>query len=190
MRRTTSAGPEPLRLFLDRIATPIGELCLLADGTGRLRALEWSDEEDRLRRQLRITYGAGGVEIAPRRDPGGLSSALRRYFGGDLRIIDKLPVEPGGTAFQRRVWRALRRIPCGTTLTYAALARRIAHPTAVRAVGHANGANPISIVIPCHRLVGADGGLTGYGGGIERKRWLLDHERARPGGGAPSERRD
>jgi methylated-DNA-[protein]-cysteine S-methyltransferase len=183
MRRASPVRPEALRLLLDRIPTPIGELCLLADESGRLRALEWSDQEERLRRQLRITCGAGGVEIGPRRNPGGLSAALRRYFAGELGIIDDLPVEPGGTPFQRRVWRALRRIPCGTTLAYAALARRIAHPAAVRAVGHANGANPISVVIPCHRLVGADGSLTGYGGGIERKRWLLAHERAMPGSG-------
>jgi len=79
------------------------------------------------------------------------------------------------------VWQALRRIPCGEVVSYAALARRVGHPSAVRAVGHANGANPVSIVVPCHRVIGSDGTLTGYGGGIERKRWLLAHERARFG---------
>ena len=84
----------------------------------------------------------------------------------------------GGTDFQRHVWRALRAIRCGTTVTYGALAQRIGRPAAVRAVGHANGANPISIVVPCHRVIGADRSLTGYGGGIARKRWLLIHEGA------------
>jgi methylated-DNA-[protein]-cysteine S-methyltransferase len=102
--------------------------------------------------------------------------ALRRYFAGELAAIDDLPVKTAGTAFQREVWRALREIECGTTVSYAKLAERIGRPTAVRAVGLANGANPIGVVVPCHRVIGADGSLTGYGGGMERKRWLLRHE--------------
>ena len=111
-------------------------------------------------------------------NPAGLSAAIRAYFDGKLEAIDGLPVATGGTPFQRKVWQALRQIPCGRTLSYGALAKRIGRETAVRAVGHANGDNPISIVVPCHRVIGANGTLTGYGGGIERKRWLLAHEGA------------
>jgi methylated-DNA-[protein]-cysteine S-methyltransferase len=103
------------------------------------------------------------------------------YFRGELRAIDGLRVETRGTPFQRAVWTALREIPCGTTVSYSDLARRIERPSAVRAVGLANGANPVAIVVPCHRVVGAGGALTGYGGGLSRKRWLLAHE---SGGGA------
>jgi len=100
---------------------------------------------------------------------------LQEYFAGTRRTFD-LPLQPEGTPFQVMVWDALREIPYGTTISYQELARRIGAEKAVRAVGAANGANPISIIIPCHRVIGADGSLTGYGGGIERKRWLLDHE--------------
>jgi methylated-DNA-[protein]-cysteine S-methyltransferase len=115
--------------------------------------------------------------LTPRSNPGGLTAALRAYFAGDLGAIDGLPVATGGTDFQRAVWAALREIPCGETRSYGELAQRIGHPTAVRAVGLANGANPVAVVVPCHRVIGADGSLTGYGAGIERKRWLLAHER-------------
>ena len=167
---------ESLALAIDRIATPIGELVLVADREGRLRALDWTDHEARLRRLLERHYGAAGFGLAPQRNPGGLSAALAAYFEGALAAIDGLPVETAGTGFQRAVWAALRKIPCGTTLYYGALARRIGRPSAVRAVGHANGANPVGVVVPCHRVVGSDGTLTGYGGGLERKRWLLAHE--------------
>jgi methylated-DNA-[protein]-cysteine S-methyltransferase len=90
-----------------------------------------------------------------------------------------LPVQTAGTLFQREVWRALREIPCGSTVSYGKLAQQIGRPAAIRAVGLANGSNPIGVVVPCHRVIGADGSLTGYGGGIERKRWLLAHERER-----------
>jgi methylated-DNA-[protein]-cysteine S-methyltransferase len=159
--------------------TPIGELLLVADCQGRLRAVEWSDCEARLSRTLRIQYGEKGFTLEPERNPGGLTIALSAYFEGELGIIDGLPVETGGTPFQRAVWTALRDIPCGTTLSYSELARRIHRPSAVRAVGSANGANPVAVVVPCHRVVGQGGALTGYGGGIDRKRWLLAHEGAR-----------
>ena len=123
-----------------------------------------------------VAYGAGGYALEPRRNPGGLTAALSAYFNGALERIDHLPVAAAGTPFQRKVWKALRAIPCGTTLSYSELARRIGRPASVRAVGHANGANPVGVVVPCHRLVGRDGSLTGYGGGISRKRWLLAHE--------------
>ena len=108
--------------------------------------------------------------------PAATRRALQRYFAGKLQAIDEIPVQTGGTPFQSNVWRALRTIPAGTTLSYGRMAHQLKCPLAVRAVGFANGSNPISIVIPCHRLIGADGSLTGYGGGLERKRWLLEHE--------------
>jgi methylated-DNA-[protein]-cysteine S-methyltransferase len=117
------------------------------------------------------------IEIQPGADPHGLTGAIARYFAGELRAIDVLPVATAGTPFQREVWSALRKIPCGTTISYGRLAADLGRPAAVRAVGLANGSNPIGVVVPCHRVIGANGSLTGYGGGIERKRWLLDHER-------------
>lgn len=168
--------PEVLELFIDRTETPIGELVLVADSEARLRAVDWSEYEERMLRLLRLHYGKDGFTLTPASDPHGLTSALRRYFEGDLTAIDSLPVETGGTPFQRDVWRALREIACGATVSYAQLAEQIGRPSAVRAVGLANGSNPVGIVVPCHRVIGSNGSLTGYGGGIERKRWLLEHE--------------
>ncbi|RIK91560.1 MAG: cysteine methyltransferase, partial [Proteobacteria bacterium] len=116
--------------------------------------------------------------------PRPVAAALAAYFAGDLGALGALAIRPGGTDFQRRVWDALRRIPAGATTSYGALAERIGRPGACRAVGLANGANPIALVVPCHRVIGADGSLTGYAGGAPRKRWLLDHERAHAGGAA------
>jgi methylated-DNA-[protein]-cysteine S-methyltransferase len=171
---------EVLRLFVDRTETPIGELIIIADGEGRLRAIDWQDYEERLARSLSRHYGVGTDGLERTRNPHGLTEALDAYFAGALSAIDRLPVAACGTPFQRKVWAALRRIRCGTTLSYGALARQIGEPRAMRAVGLANGANPISIVVPCHRVIGGDGSLTGYGGGLHRKRWLLAHEGARP----------
>ena len=134
-----------------------------------------------IRRQLRLQVGKRELNLKPARNPHGLTEAILKYFAGDLGAIDALPVETGGTPFQREVWRALREIPCGSTTSYGNLAEHIGRPAAVRAVGLANGANPIAVVVPCHRVIGSNGSLTGYGGGIERKRWLLDHEKGRPG---------
>jgi methylated-DNA-[protein]-cysteine S-methyltransferase len=116
-----------------------------------------------------------------RRDCAGTRAAidqLGQYFAGERTQFD-LPLAPRGTAFQLRVWRALREIEYGATISYGELARRVGSPAAVRAVGAANGRNPLSLVVPCHRVVGSDGSLTGYAGGLERKRWLLEHEVAR-----------
>lgn len=169
-------GDRVLRLSVDRTSTPIGELMVVADGEGRLRATHFADHEQSLTRMLARQYGGNGFALEPSRNPGGLTAAIDAYFAGDLTAIDALPVEMAGTAFQRAVWTALREIPVGTTVSYSELARRIGRPSAVRAVGLANGANPVGVVVPCHRVVGADGRLVGYGGGISRKRWLLDHE--------------
>jgi len=105
------------------------------------------------------------------------AAQLAEYFAGERRVFD-LPLAPAGTEFQRAVWHALARIPFGVTCSYGDLARVIGRPSASRAVGAANGANPIAIILPCHRVIGASGALTGYGGGLPMKRWLLDHERA------------
>lgn len=165
-----------LDFLVDRLPTPIGELVVVADRDGRLRAVDWTDHEDRMLALLRTQYRGREISLTPAHDPAGLSLACAAYFAGDLHAIDDLPAETGGTGFQRSVWRALRGIPCGETITYRELAGRAGRPAAVRAAGHANGSNPISIVVPCHRVIGANGSLTGYGGGIERKRWLLRHE--------------
>jgi methylated-DNA-[protein]-cysteine S-methyltransferase len=171
----------PLRqLYIDRIESPIGTILLIHDADGRVRALDFDDFEPRMRRLLRRHYGADGDDfvIADAAAPAAIRHGLSCYFAGDLTALDALPVATSGTAFQRDVWAALRRIPPGTTLSYGGLAEALGRPRSVRAVGLANGANPIGIIVPCHRVIGADGSLTGYGGGIERKRWLLTHERA------------
>jgi methylated-DNA-[protein]-cysteine S-methyltransferase len=168
---------EVLGLLVDRIETPIGEMLIVADRDGNLRAADWTDHEERMLRLLRLHYGQNGFRLEPTRRANGLTDALSKYFAGDFVAINTLPVLTGGTPFQREVWCALREIPCGTTVSYSQLAKRIGRPAAVRAVGLANGSNPVGVVVPCHRVIGADGSLTGYGGGIERKRWLLEHEK-------------
>lgn len=167
---------EILQLKMDRIETPIGTLFIVADTEGNLRATEWSDHDHRLRAWMQAHYGKKGFRLEHSSNPSGLTQAISAYFAGDLQAIDTLPVQTNGTPFQLEVWRELRKIPCGATISYAELARRIGRPKAVRAVGLANGSNPIGVVVPCHRVIGSNGSLTGYGGGIERKRWLLDHE--------------
>jgi methylated-DNA-[protein]-cysteine S-methyltransferase len=167
---------EPLALLIDRLPTPIGELIVVADRDGKMRALDWTDHEPNMRRLLDRHYGKKGYTLQKARDPGGLTTAMRKYFKGDLAAIDRLPVTTAGTPFQSSIWRALRKIRRGSTISYAELARRIGKPKAVRAAGLANGQNPISIVVPCHRVIGSDGSLTGYGGGLPRKQWLLEHE--------------
>jgi AraC family transcriptional regulator of adaptative response / DNA-3-methyladenine glycosylase II len=161
-----------------RVQSPIGEIVTVCDQEERLRALDFHDYEDRMGRLLRRQYGtaAGTVRSGP--VPRTIVNALDAYFAGDLEAIASLDVRTAGTAFQQQVWSELRRIPAGRTSTYGDLARTIDRPRACRAVGLANGANPVGIVVPCHRVIGADGQLTGYGGGLARKRWLLAHEHA------------
>lgn len=169
---------EQFLFFVDRLATPIGELLIVADRAGKLRTIDWIDHEARMRQLLDRYYGKGRYTLDQARDPGGLTRVLRAYFKGDIEAIDRLPVETAGTPFQTSIWRALRKIRRGTTISYAELARRVGRPRAVRAAGLANGRNPISIVVPCHRVIGSNGSLTGYGGGLPRKKWLLEHEGA------------
>ncbi len=156
--------------------TPIGTALLVVDGDGFLCALDWEDHEPRMRELLRLQHGS--VALQEGRAPREIRAALSAYFKGDYSSLGKIKWRLSGTAFQRKVWTALTLIPPGTTMSYGALAAQLGMPKAIRALGHANGANPISVVIPCHRLVGADGSLVKYGGGLERKRWLLAHEGA------------
>jgi methylated-DNA-[protein]-cysteine S-methyltransferase len=175
-----------LQFFSDSLATPIGQLIYICDSEGRLRMVDWSDHEARALRLLGIHYGKNGYTLTKRRDPFGLTTHLAAYFDGDIHAIDAIPTATAGTAFQREVWRALREIPAAETISYGQLAERIGRPRAVRAVGLANGSNPVGVVVPCHRVIGANGSLTGYGGGLHRKEWLLAHERAHTRDHAPA----
>lgn len=168
----------PLAFLTDSLATPIGQLIYVCDPQGNLRMVDWSDHEARAQRLLGIHYGKGGYTLTKECDPFSLTTRFAAYFDGDIEVIDELPTATAGTPFQREVWTALRAIPAGATISYGELARRIGRPNAIRAVGLANGSNPNSIVVPCHRVIGANGSLTGYGGGLHRKEWLLAHERA------------
>jgi methylated-DNA-[protein]-cysteine S-methyltransferase len=158
------------------VETPAGAFWLAAR-EGALVAAGFADSSPRLLARLALRFGPLDVRETP--DPAGAASALRRYLGGDRRALEVVPVDLAGTEFQRDVWAALRSVPAGTTVTYSELARRVGRPTAVRAVGAANGANPVSLFVPCHRVVGKDG-LRGYAGGLTRKEWLLAHEAAAP----------
>ena len=158
-----------------RVATldsPIGPLTT-AERAGRVCLLHFGADGPEVDRMFDRWYPG---EVRHREALRDVGEALARYFAGETAAIDGIAVELNGTPFQKRVWTALRRIPCGSTISYADLARRIGEPSAVRAVGAANGANPVAVVVPCHRVIGTDGTLTGYGGGLERKQWLLAHE--------------
>ena len=165
-----------MRLTIERFGSPLGTILLVSDGDA-LRALSFDEEDDRIRQVMRRSYPS--CEMDEGRVPVIITAALSSYFDGDLTAIDSVPVTTTGTAFQRQVWDALRQIPVGTTTSYGALAKRLGCPGASRAVGLANGSNPVGLVVPCHRVIGADGSLTGYGGGLPRKRWLLAHEGVR-----------
>ena len=169
--------PNKLRLLTEELATPIGELVVICDEEGHLRATDWTNHLERMHRLLARHYGEDNFMLTPAQNPSSVVSAIAAYFDGDIHAIDPLPVATEGTAFQKSVWQALRSIPAGQTISYGEFAIRLGKPAAVRAVGLANGANPIGVVVPCHRVIGANGSLTGYGGGLERKRWLLNHER-------------
>lgn len=163
-----------MRFTLSEIDSPIGKLTLLVFD-GILRAVEFecnAGGPERLAKEL------GTFELERRARIPGITDRLRAYFGGEVDALDSIPVEAGGTPFQQQVWKRLRRVRAGSTVSYGELARAIGRPQAVRAVGMANARNPIPIVIPCHRVIAADGTLHGYGGGLNRKQWLLDHEGA------------
>ena len=162
-------------LSMDRIESPVGPLSV-AMYRDRLCLLHFGGRDSDVRAALARWYPG---ELPTRCECAGIRQLLERYFGGELQVLDGIAVELNGTPFQRRVWTALRSIPAGTTTSYGELARRVGHQAAVRAVGAANGANPIALVVPCHRVIGSNGSLTGYGGGLDRKRWLLAHEGVR-----------
>jgi methylated-DNA-[protein]-cysteine S-methyltransferase len=153
--------------------TPIGPLTL-AVREGCVCTLHFEDR----RRPLSAGFARKdpSVTIRETADPGGFARTLRSYFKGEIDALDDIPVEMEGTPFQQQVWRALRTVRAGHTASYSDIARRIGMPAAVRAVGAANGANPVAVIVPCHRIIGSSGSLTGYGGGLQRKRWLLEHE--------------
>jgi methylated-DNA-[protein]-cysteine S-methyltransferase len=163
-----------MELLTDEIPSELGKIVIVAHEQ-RLLSLDYHDYDDRMLALLAARYG-GTVALRPAPNPFGLSDRLRAYLAGDLAAVEAIPVETGGTPFQRQVWAALRRIPAGTTISYADLAREVGRPTATRAVGMINGRNPVAIVVPCHRVIGKDSSLTGYAGGLHRKRWLLRHE--------------
>jgi methylated-DNA-[protein]-cysteine S-methyltransferase len=169
----TKTMPSPSFMH-DRLTTPIGTMLLVTDDDGVLRALDFEDYEARMKELLRLHYGA--VTLKSGRAPSAMRAALKNYFDGDFASLQTIQWRVAGTPFQRKVWTALPKIPAGKTMSYGALALRLGSPNAMRAVGHANGSNPISVVIPCHRLIGADGSLVKYGGGLHRKQWLLRHE--------------
>ncbi len=172
--------PQPeFHFTVSPMPSPIGEMRLVTDERGVLRALDWTDHRERMQRLLARHYGHDRVRLTDGPTPAALSDRLDAYFAGELDAIEDVPVETRGTLFQRQVWTALRLIPSGQTVSYSAQAAKIGRPSAVRAVGLANGANPVGLVVPCHRVIGADGSLTGYGGGMQRKTWLLRHEGAR-----------
>jgi methylated-DNA-[protein]-cysteine S-methyltransferase len=157
------------------VDSPIGPLGLAATDRG-LCMLSFDATPRTLARAIAERFEEAEIAGDPSLD--GAVEALRRYLDGDLRAIDRVRVDAGGTPFQQKVWTALRRIPVGTTMGYGELARRIDAPGAARAVGLANGRNPVAIVVPCHRVVAHNGTLHGYGGGLRRKEWLLQHEGA------------
>lgn len=168
-----------MTLLIDRLASPIGTIVIVSDGRG-ICTLDYADYEERMMRLLRQRYGE--ARFREQDDPHGASRCLRAYFDGRLDALAEIPVETGGTPFQKQVWTALREIPVGTTTSYGKLAERLGRPAASRAVGLANSLNPVAIIVPCHRVIGANSALTGYAGGLERKRWLLEHEGFLPQG--------
>ncbi len=171
---------QTMTFLLERMETPLGQMLLVSDEQQRLRALDWFDYEDRMLELMRQQYKGTSIQLRETGLNSPAAQAMRAYFDGDVTAPDTLEIATGGTDFQRDVWAALRAIPAGQTISYLELATRIGRPKAVRAVGLANGANPISVVVPCHRVIGSNRRLTGYGGGLHRKRWLLEHEKALP----------
>jgi methylated-DNA-[protein]-cysteine S-methyltransferase len=171
---TANAPPEALTR--DRLATPIGTALLVVDEKGFLRAFNWTDYEPAMLAWIARHYPK--ARLSEGRAPAAVRGPFEAYFRGETRALETVPWRASGTAFQLKVWETLCTIPAGETLSYAGLAERIGRPSAVRAVGLANGANPVAVVVPCHRVIGTNGSLTGYGGGLPRKRWLLGHEGA------------
>ncbi len=165
---------QPDQLTLDRLETPIGIAQFATDTDGYLRSFDWVDYADRQFKLLRRYNGE--VTLTPGAAPAAIRQAVVAYFDGDLHVLGRIPWRSPGSDFQLKCWNALRAIPAGEIATYGAQAMKIGRPTAMRAVGHANNSNPVALIVPCHRVIGANGSLTGYACGLWRKRWLLRHE--------------
>jgi methylated-DNA-[protein]-cysteine S-methyltransferase len=154
----------------ERIPTPIGEMILVArDGVVLL--LEFAEATGRMEREMRARFD--DHQLQPASNPFGITAQVTDYFAGNLHALDNLLTDGGGTEFECQVWAELKRIPVGATVSYGTIARKLGDIQLSRAVGSANGKNPIAIAVPCHRVIGADGSMTGYGGGITRKQWLV-----------------
>jgi len=164
---------ETVELNIDRIASPVGRIALVMRDR-HIVTIQFNDHWDGAERNLKRRFGE--FHLNPITNPHGNSDCIRRYFDGVTDAFDNCLFDTGGTDFQQRVWKKLPDIGWGKTLSYGELADQINRPKASRAVGAANGQNPISLALPCHRVIGADGTLTGYGGGLKRKQWLLAHE--------------
>ena len=162
--------PSPIRY--DTLDSPVGRVTFAASELG-VCGLALGEHWPNVLARLRTRFAGRSFEPAELAKP---RRALARYFGGNIEALEEIEVDVAGTPFQQEVWRALRSVKPGRTASYAEIARRIGRPAAVRAVGLANGRNPVSLIVPCHRVIGSDGSLTGYGGGLDRKRWLLTHE--------------
>lgn len=175
MKKSRRGGDEKTIIRTGRMNSPVGKLTLY-EHKAKIVAVDFENRTWKTMRWLERRFG--DVKVKPSKDPVAGVTHLKAYFKGDLGALKRIPVDTGGTSFQRAVWRELKRIPVGRTASYGDLARRIGRPKAVRAVGLANGSNPVAIIVPCHRCVGSDGKLTGYGGGLDRKSWLLIHEGA------------
>ena len=173
----------PETLTIERYPSPIDGLWLAVDEAGVLRMLHFDRAEEDFLHSVGRSYAT--ARIVRGRAPPPVRNNLDAYFAGDLAALGRIPTSAVGSDFQRSVWAELKAIPHGETRSYGALARKLGKPDASRAVGLANGSNPIAVVVPCHRVIGADGSLTGFGGGLPRKKWLLEHEGAhfvRPSG--------
>jgi len=165
-------------LHHDEFKSPLGQILFVSDDEA-ICSLYFDNFGDRMMAALKRRFDS--LEFRRHSDPHKLKRSLRDYFDGDLHAFDSTRVITGGTPFQEQVWKALRLIPAGQTWSYGQLAACVKRPLAARAVGHANSLNPVSIIVPCHRVIGASSALVGYGGGLERKRWLLRHEGALSG---------
>lgn len=172
----TRKSKEQFGLVSGTVTTPIGPLVVIEDEANALFMVEFADCDHRMDRWLRHRLASGRYRLRAGTISVRTRETFAAYFDGEVGILRTLPVRLDGTSFQNEMWTTLREVIPGETLAYGAFAERLGRPNAARAVGHANGTNPLSIVVPCHRLVGANGALTKYGGGLERKRWLLDHE--------------
>lgn len=171
---------QPRGLSRANYSTTGGEMTVVFDDEHTMHAIDWEDHEDRFLALLsqRDRRTNRRTALTKRELPVSIRTALDEYFSGSLKALHRLAVRLDGTAFENAVWEELIRIPLGETRTYAEIAKQIGKPQASRAVGAANGRNPIGVLVPCHRVIGANGSLTGYGGGLSRKQWLLDHEGA------------